>query len=104
MFCCIFDQIALVNIYEKKLLNGSVRVHIHTWSELLAPLVNTTKGGCENKCALILLIFYFKKSQKSKLSLENRNLKWGEISLWNKKKILKYMLDTITGTPRNSYE
>ncbi len=26
----------------------------------------------------------FKKSQKSKLSLENKNLKWGEISLWNK--------------------
>ncbi len=47
---------------------------------------------------------YLKKSQKSNLSLENKNLKWGEISLWNKKKNLKYMLDTITGTPRNSYE
>ncbi len=29
--------------------------------------------------------FLFKKlSQKSKLSLENKNLKWGEISFWNK--------------------
>ncbi len=45
-----------------------VCVCIHTWSELLVPLVNMIKEGCENKCALlILLIFYFKKS---KLSLE----------------------------------
>ncbi len=49
------------------------------------------------------LLFFF-KSQKSKLSLENKNLKWGEISLWNKCFFLKYMLDTITVTPRNSYE
>ncbi len=27
---------------------------------------------------------YLKKSQKSNLSLDNKNLKWGEISLWNK--------------------
>ncbi len=50
------------------------------------------------------LLFKKKKSQKSKLSLENKNLKWGKISLWNKCFFLKYMLDTITGTPRNSYE
>ncbi len=31
-----------------------------------------------------MLIFYLKKSQKSNLSLDNTNLKWGEISLWNK--------------------
>ncbi len=44
-----------------------------------------SKEGCGNKFALlIILIFYFKNSQKSKLSLENKNLKWGEISLWNK--------------------
>ncbi len=35
-------------------------IYIHTWSELLVPLVNMIKEGCENKCALlILLIFYF---------------------------------------------
>jgi len=28
----------------------------------------------------------------------------GEISLWNKSFFLKYTLDTIIGTPRNSYE
>ncbi len=39
------------------------------------------KEGCENLSALlILLIFYLKKSQKSNLSLDNKNLKWGEIS------------------------
>ncbi len=60
--------------------------------------------GCENLSAiLILFIFYFKKSQKSNLSLDNTNLKWVEISLSNNF-FLKYMLDTIIGTPRNSYE
>ncbi len=64
------------------------------------------KEGCENVSALlILLIFYLKKSQKSNLSLYNKNLKWGEIPLWNKKQnFLKYTLDTTIGTPRNSYE
>ncbi len=55
---------------------------IQTWSELLAPLVNMIKEGCENESAsLILLIFYLKKSQKFNLSLENKSLKWEEISL-----------------------
>ncbi len=36
------------------------------------------KEGCENKSALLIhLIFYLKKSQKSNLSLDNNNLKWG---------------------------
>ncbi len=39
---------------------------------------------------------------KKKLSLDNKNLIWGEISLWNV--FLKYTLDTIICTPRNSYE
>ncbi len=51
------------------------------WSELL---VNMIKEGCGNKSSLlILLIYYLKNSQKSNLSLENKNLKWGEISSWN---------------------
>ncbi len=63
--------------------DGKTYVHpwlyyIHTWSELLAPLVNMIKEGCENLSALlILLIFYLKNWQKSNLSLENKNLKWG---------------------------
>ncbi len=43
----------------------------------------------------------FKNDKKSNLSLDNKNLKWGEISLWNKG-FLKNT-DTIIGTPRNSY-
>ncbi len=35
------------------------------------------KENCENKYAsLIVLIFYFKNVQKSKLSLETKNLQW----------------------------
>ncbi len=38
---------------------------------ILAPLVNMTKGSCENKSALfILFIFHSKNSQNSNLSLK----------------------------------
>ncbi len=38
---------------------------------ILAPLVNMSKGGCENKSALfILFIFHSKNSQNSNLSLK----------------------------------
>ncbi len=38
---------------------------------ILAPLMNMSKGGCENKSELfILLIFHSKKSQNSNLSLK----------------------------------
>ncbi len=46
---------------------------------ILAPLVNMTKGGCENKSALfILFIFHSKNSQNSNLALKKNNWKWGE--------------------------
>ncbi len=45
-----------------------------------------------------------KKITKSKLSLDNKNLKWGKYHYEINVFFLKYMLDTITGTPRNSYE
>ncbi len=32
----------------------------------------------------LFFIFFFLNSQKSNLSLDNKNLKWEEISLWNK--------------------
>ncbi len=50
------------------------------------------------------LLFKKKKSQKSNLSLDNKNLKSGKISLWNKCFSLKYTLDTNIGSLRNSYE
>jgi len=54
--------------------------YIQSWPKISAPLVNMIKGSCENQSALlILLIFYLKKSQKWKLSLDDKNLKWGEI-------------------------
>ncbi len=40
--------------------------------------------------------------KKSNLSLNMKNLKWGEISLWNVFYFLKYTLDTVIGTPGNS--
>ncbi len=53
---------------------------IHSWPYILAPLVNIIEEGCENESALLILfIFYLKKSQKSILSLENKNFKCGEI-------------------------
>ncbi len=49
--------------------------HTHTHTQcpplILAALVNLSKGGCENKSALfILLIFHSKNSENSKLSLK----------------------------------
>ncbi len=63
-----------------RIQNKSFCVHkIHTWSELLAPLVNMIKEGCGNKSALLILLsYYLKNSKKYNLSLENKNLKLGE--------------------------
>ncbi len=62
-------------------------LYIQSWPKISTPLVNMINEGCENVSAiLILLIFYiWNKSQKSNLSLDNNNFKWGEISLWNKR-------------------
>ncbi len=48
-----------------------VCVYIQCPPLILAPLINMTKGGCENKSALfILFIFHSKNSQNSNLSLK----------------------------------
>ncbi len=47
---------------------------IQSWPKISAPLVNMIKEGCKNVSALlIILIFYLKNSQKSNLSLDNKN-------------------------------
>ncbi len=60
-----------------------IYIYIYTvMAKISTPLVNMIKEGCENESSLlILLIFYLKKLQKSNLSLDDNNLKWGEISL-----------------------
>ncbi len=59
-----------------------IYIYIQSWPKISAPLVNMIKEVCENESALlILLIFYLKKFTKCNLSLDNNNLKWGEISL-----------------------
>ncbi len=69
MYVCIYIYVCVYTVMAKN----------------IAPLVNMIKEGCENSSALlILLIFYLKKKKKSNLSLDNKNLKWGEIPLWNK--------------------
>ncbi len=42
------------------------------------------KEGCEILFQLLILLIFYLNSQKSNLSLDNKNLKWGEITLWNK--------------------
>ncbi len=47
---------------------------------LIQRLVNMTKEVCGNQYALLILLIYcLKNSQNFNLSLENKNLKWGEI-------------------------
>ncbi len=66
---------------------------------ILAPLVNMSKGSCENKSALfILFIFYSKKFTKFQPIIEVKQLKVGRgISLWNKC-FHYFMLATIIAT------
>ncbi len=35
-----------------------IYIYIQSWSELLAPLVNTIKEGSENKPALLILLIF----------------------------------------------
>ncbi len=65
---------------------------------ILAPLVNMTKGGCENKSALfILFIFHSKNSQIPTYHWSKTIESGGKISLWNKC-FHYFMLATIIGT------
>ncbi len=63
------------------------------------------KEGSENKPALlIILIFYFKKITKIEPFVEQKQLKMGGKYHYEINVFLKYTVDTIIGTPRNSYE
>ncbi len=61
-----------INMCKKNVQTGCTRyVHIQCPPLILAPLINMSKGGCENKSALfILLIFHSINSQNSNLSLK----------------------------------
>ncbi len=64
--------------YSKKAENR----YLYSWPKILAPLVNMIKEGCENLSALLILfIFHYKNSHKSKLSLHNKNLNGGNINI-----------------------
>ncbi len=55
----LFQTSVTLFFHVTKEIVKKVIVHIQSWSELLAPLVNMIKEGSENKPALlILLIFY----------------------------------------------
>ncbi len=66
---------------------------------ILAPLVNMSKGSCENKSALFILFnLSFKKFTNFQPIIEVKQLKVGRgISLWNKC-FHYFMLATIIGT------
>ncbi len=52
---------------------------------ILAPLVNMSKGSCENKSALFILFIFYSKIHKFQPIIEVKQLKVGRgISLWNK--------------------
>ncbi len=67
LFDFVYKLIALVTHSLSSLLLWLIidyqilfTLFLDTWSELLVPLVNMIKEGCENKSALLIhLIFYF---------------------------------------------
>ncbi len=80
-YCPNFFWFGVVYIY--------IYIYIHTHTQcpplILAPLINISKGGCENKSALfILFIFHSKKFTKFQPITEVKIESGGEISLWNK--------------------
>ncbi len=67
--------ILFYSIYLFSCVCVCVYIYIYTYIQcpplILAPLINMSKGGCENKSALfILLIFHSINSQNSNLSLK----------------------------------
>ncbi len=87
-----------MNEYFRKALY----IYLHT---LMAKNIGTLGKYDQRRLRKLICIInpfdlWLKKSQKSNLSLVNKNLKWGEIN----NVFLKYTLDTIIGTPGNSYE
>ncbi len=76
---------------------------LQSWSELLAPLLNMIKEGSENKPALfIILIFYKKLYHKNRTFHWTKTIENGGKFHYEINVFLKYTLDTIIGTPRNS--
>ncbi len=72
--------------------------HIQCPPLILPPLVNMSKGSCENKSALFILFIFYSKFTKFQPIIEVKQLKVGRgISLWNKC-FHYFMLATIIGT------
>ncbi len=68
----LMSRFGMVSVQrEDKSKHIYIYIYIQCPPLILAPLVNMSKGGCENKSALfILFIFHSKNSQNSNLSLK----------------------------------
>ncbi len=77
---------------------------LQSWSELLSPLLTVIKEGSEKKPALLLLLIFDFKNHKNLTFHWTKTIENGGKYHYEIKVFLKYTLDTIIGTPRNSYE
>ncbi len=77
---------------------------LQSCSELLAPLVNMIKEGSENKLASLILWYFICLNHKNLTFHWTETIENGEKARYEINDFLEYMLDTIIGTPRNSYE
>ncbi len=59
-------------------VNNKHLIYIQSWPNILAPLVNMIKEGCELLFffLLLILLILFKKKYIYNLSVDNKNLKW----------------------------
>ncbi len=67
-------------------------------------LVNTIKEGSENKPALLILLIFYLKNHKNLTFHWTKTIENGGKSHYEINFFLKCTLDTIIGTPRDSYE
>ncbi len=78
--CSTYFFVININIYKFEAISPIPTIHM--WSELLVPLVNMIKEGCENKCALLnpFYIFYHKNlSFHGRIGILNRGKSCYEI-------------------------
>ncbi len=87
---CQFGSLFLSQNKKKWFSNLILTLFLQLWVDTVMAKNIGTLSNCDQRqlwkwtCIVNPFYFLFFYLKKSNLSLDNRNLKWGKISLWNK--------------------